>query len=160
MGEIERRDRRLADIGVDMSGKRPEPGLDGVDRLDHAGEVAALDDLLGEPQLLVGETWIFVPDSQRRRHIGFADKIGAEILQRGVGVERLVMGVGVDQHRRLIGHHLLEDREDRFALGEPLPADAGQNLRRVALVERDRPRRPAIGKGETIELVENPGIGR
>ena len=128
MGEIQRRDRRLADIGVDMSGKRAKPGLDGVDRLDHAGEVAALDDLLGETKLFVGEAWIIVPDGQRRRHIGFADEIGAEILQRRVGVERLVMGVGVDQRRGFIGHHLLEDGEDRFALGEPLPADAGENL--------------------------------
>ena len=30
MGEIERRDRRLADIGVGMSGQRAEPGIDGV----------------------------------------------------------------------------------------------------------------------------------
>ena len=48
------RDRRLPDIGVDMSGQAAEPGVDRVDRLRHRGEVAALDDLLDQSQLLVG----------------------------------------------------------------------------------------------------------
>ena len=104
---------------------------------------------------LVGEARIFVPDGQGRRDIGFANEVGAQILQRRVGVHRLVMGVGVEQSRGLIGHHLLEDGEDRFALGEPLPADTGQDFGRVRLVEGDRPRRPAIGKGEAIEFVEH-----
>src|SRR3546814_3356706 len=51
---------------------------------------------------------------------------------------------------------------DRFALGEPLPPDFGQQLRRVGLVEHDRARRPAIGESEPVELVEQarPGRGR
>ena len=60
VGEIERRDRRLADIGVDMARQASEPGLDGVDALGDAGEVAALDHLLDEAQLFVG--------GARRRH--------------------------------------------------------------------------------------------
>ena len=53
--EVERRDRRLADIGVDVAGERSEPRLDGVDALAHAGEVAALDGLLDQTQALVGD---------------------------------------------------------------------------------------------------------
>ncbi len=42
--EIERGDRRLTDIGVEMAGQRAEPRLDGVQSLGHAGEVTTLND--------------------------------------------------------------------------------------------------------------------
>ena len=138
VGEVQRRDRRLTDIGVSVPGQRAEPGFDRVDRLDHAGEVAALDDLLDQPQFLVGEARIVVPDGDGRGDVGLADDVGAQLLERGVGVHRLVVGVGVEKRRGLVGHHLLEDRGDRFALGEPLPPDLGQQLRRIGLVEHDR----------------------
>ena len=131
-------------------------------RLAHAGEVAALDGLLDQTQPLVGDAGIVVPDRDGRGDIGLADEIGAELLQRRVGVERLVGGVAVHQHRRLVGHHLLQDRHDRLALGEPLAADAAEHLGRVGLVEADRARRPAIGEGEPVEIVEQarPGLRR
>src|SRR3546814_14324589 len=69
VGEIERRNGRLADIGIDMAGEAPKPGLDPVHALDGAGEVAALDDLLGEPQLFGRDGGILVPDGERRGHI-------------------------------------------------------------------------------------------
>ena len=126
----------------------------------HAGEVAALDDLLDQPQLLVGDARIVVPDRDGRGDIGLADDVGAELLKRGVGVHRLVVGVGVEKRRGLVGHHLLQDRRDRFALGEPLPPDLGEQLGRVGLVEHDRARRPAVWEGEPVELVEKAGRGR
>src|SRR3546814_20377294 len=46
--------------------------------------------------------------------------------------------------RSLVGEHLLEDRRDALALGEPLAADAREQLGRIDLVEHDRPCRPAI----------------
>ena len=55
VGEVQGRDRRLADIGVDMAGQRSEPGLDRVDAFAHAGEVAALNGLLDQAQALVGD---------------------------------------------------------------------------------------------------------
>ena len=160
--EVERRDRRLADVGVDVAGQAAEPCLDRVHGLAHAGEVAALDGLLDQPQPILGDAGILVPDGDGRRDIGLADEIGAEFLERGVGVERLVGGVAVHQHRRLVGHHLLQDRHDRLALGEPLAADPAEHLRRIRLVETDRARRPAIGKGEPVEIVEQarPGLRR
>ena len=61
VSEVEGRDRWLADVGVDMAGKAPEPSFDRVDRLGDAGEVAALYDLFDEPQLFVGGCRLVVP---------------------------------------------------------------------------------------------------
>ena len=49
-----------------------------------------------------------------------------------------------------------------FALGEPLPPDFGQQPGGIGLVEQDRAGRPAIRKGEPIELVQDArgGCGR
>ena len=147
MREIERRDRRLADIGVDMAGQAPEPGLDRVHAFGNHREVATLNDLLDQPELLGGDTRIGVPDADGRRHIGLADDVTTEFLQGEISVRRLVGSVAVYQHRRLVGHHFLEDRGDRLALREPLAADAGKELGRIGLVERDRACDPAIRKG-------------
>ena len=60
---------------------------------------------------------------------------------------------------RLVGHHLLEDRHDRLALGKPLAADAGQDLGGIGLVERDGTGRPAVGKRQSVELIEDSRMG-
>src|SRR4051794_36071166 len=64
------------------------------------------------------------------------------------------MSVAVQQCRGLVGHHLLQDRRDRLALGEPLAPYPGEHPICVGLVETDRPGRPAIGKGQSIEVVQ------
>ena len=51
MREIEGRDRRLPDVGVDMTRERTEPRLERVHPFDHAGEVTALDDFLDQGEL-------------------------------------------------------------------------------------------------------------
>ncbi len=140
VGEIERRDRRLTHVCIDMAGQTAEPGVHRVHRLDHRREVAALDDLLDQPQFFVGKTRVGVPDRDRGGDIGHAGDVGAELLQGHVRVGGLVGGVGVHQHRLFVGHHLLEDRGNRLALGEPLPPNFGQQLGRVGLVEEDRTR--------------------
>ena len=61
------------------------------------------------------------------------------------------------KRRGFVGHHLLQDRGDRLALGEPLPPDFGQQPGGIGLVEHDRAGRPAIGEGQPVELVQNPG---
>ena len=159
VGKVQGRDRRLANIGIDVAGQASEPGLDGVHALGDAGEVAALDDLLDQPQLLVSDTRVFVPDRDGGRHIGLADRVGAEFLERRVGIHRLVVGVGIEQRRGFVGHHLLQDRDDRLALGEPLAADAGQDLGGVGLVERDGAGRPAVRKRQPVELIEEARMG-
>ena len=82
MGEIEGRDRRLPHIGIDMPRQAAEPGLDGVHRLDHAGEIAPLNDLLDQAELFIGCTGIAVPDGDRRRDKGLSDLIRTQFLQR------------------------------------------------------------------------------
>ena len=94
VGEVEGRDRRLAHIGVDVTRQAAEPSLDRVDAFGDAGEIAALNDLLDEAKLLVGDAGILVPDRDGGGHVGFADQVGAELLERRVGIHRLVVGVG------------------------------------------------------------------
>src|SRR3546814_2561849 len=72
VGEIEGGNRRLADIGIDMARETPEPGFERVHAFDRAGEVAALDDLLDEPELLGGERRIAIPYGDRRGDISDA----------------------------------------------------------------------------------------
>jgi hypothetical protein len=82
VGEVQRRDRRLADVGVDVTWQASEPGLDGIHAFGDAGEIPALDDLLDQPQLLVSGARVVIPDGDGRRHIGLADCVGAEFLKR------------------------------------------------------------------------------
>ena len=69
VSEVEGRDWWLADIGVDMAGKAPEPSFDGIDRLGNAGELAALDDLFDQAQLPVGGCCVLVPNRDSSGHI-------------------------------------------------------------------------------------------
>jgi len=62
VSEVEGSKRVAAHIGIYVSRQAAEPGFDGVHRLDHAGEIAALNDLLDQPQLFVGTTGVPVPD--------------------------------------------------------------------------------------------------
>ena len=110
--DVERRDRRLTDIGVGVAGQRPQPRFDHVDRLGHAREIAALDDLLDETQLFVGAARIVIPDCDGRGDVCLSDNVRTQLLERGIRVHRLVVGIGVEQGRCLVGHHLLEDRGD------------------------------------------------
>ena len=102
----------MSDIGVDMSGQRSKPGFNRIHRFCHAGEVATLYDLLDKAEFLFGDAGVIVPDRDGRGHIGLPDQIGAEFLQCRIGVHRLVVGVGIEKRRRLIGHHFLEDGGD------------------------------------------------
>ena len=157
--QVERRDRRLSHVGVGMPGKGTKPGIDGIDPLHHAGEVAALDHLLDETQPFVGNAGILIPDRDGHRAVGGADRVRAELLERRIGVDGLIVRIGVDERRCLVGHDLLEDSRDGLPLGEPLTAYARQQPGGVGLVEEDRPRRPAVSEGQTIEFVEQPRRG-
>src|SRR5215475_7905204 len=104
MRQIKSRDGRLTYIGVDMPRQAAKPGFDRVDGLRHAGEVTALDYLLDEPELLVGNTSILIPNRDCRGDIDLSDDVGAKLLECGIGIERLVAGVAIDEHRGLVGH--------------------------------------------------------
>src|SRR5215831_14601068 len=160
MRQIKGRYGRLAHIGVDMPRQAAKPGFDRVDGLRHAGEVAALDRLLDEPELLVRDASILIPNRDCRGDVDLPDDIGTKLLECRIGIERLVARVGIDEHRGLVGHDLLEDRPNRLALGKPLLPDPGHNPRCVYLVQADRPRAPPIWKRKPVEVIENSGMSR
>ena len=64
-----------------MTRQGAEPGLDRIHRLRNAGKIAALDDLLGQPELFGGDASIFVPDVYSRGDIGLTDLIRSQLLQ-------------------------------------------------------------------------------
>ena len=127
VGEVEGRDRRLADVGVDMArAALPSQASTALTRLAHAGEVAALDDLLDQAQPLVRDARIVVPDRDRGGDIGLRRRDRSRAPAAPASASSALLAASVSSSdRRLVGHHLLEDRHDRLALGEPLPADAG-----------------------------------
>ena len=88
------------------------------------------------------------------------DDVGTKFLECRVGIEGLVAGVAIDEHRGLVGHDLLQNRTNRLALGKPLLPDPGHNLRGVCLVQADRPRAPPIRKRKPVEVIENSGMSR
>ena len=143
-----------------MTWQAAEPGLDRIHRLNHAGEIPALDYLFDEAELFVGRRGLVIPNCDSCRDKGFPDLVRAQLLERGIGIHRLVMRVGIEKGRSLVGHHLLQDRGYRLPFREPLPPDPGQEFCRIRLVEHDRAGRPAIGEREAVQVVENPGRRR
>ncbi len=81
--------------------------------------------------------------------------VATQHLQCHVRIDHLVVGVAVQQLRGAIVHHLAQQRGDRLALVEPLSSQPSQRLGRIALVERDEPRDPAIGEILVVEPVED-----
>ena len=135
VGEIEGGNRRLAHIGVSLAGQRSKPRFDRIDAFGDAGEIAALDDFLDQPELLGCHAGVPIPHRHRGGDIDLADIVRPELLQGHVGVGGFVGGVGVDQDGGLVGHHLFQDRGDAFPFGEPLAADLGQQPDGVGLVD-------------------------
>ncbi|MNJ59772.1 hypothetical protein D3C77_554700 [compost metagenome] len=122
MPQVERGDQRLADIGVGVAGDRRQPGLHRVEALDDGDETAALDHPLDTAQLLVGDLGVCIAHRHGGGHIAEGDLVGAEFLQRRVGVAGLVRGVAVEQRAFLLKDRFAQQRQDALALGEPLPA--------------------------------------
>jgi hypothetical protein len=85
---------------------------------------------------------------------------GSQSLQRLVGVDRLVGGVAVDQRALLLEDGLAQQGDDALALGEPLPAQAGELFLAVGLVEKQEAGGPAVGEAQPVEVVEQAGPGR
>ncbi len=90
MGEVQGGDRRLTDIGVDVSRQAAEPDLDGVQALRDRREIAPLNHLLDEAQLLRGDGGVLVPHRDRGGDIGVADLVGPKFLQGQVRVGGLI----------------------------------------------------------------------
>ena len=80
MRQIEGMDERLADIGIDMAGQRPEPGFHRIDAFANSGEARAMDHALDRTQLFLHDMTILVHDGDRRRQITERDVIATKRL--------------------------------------------------------------------------------
>jgi hypothetical protein len=70
-----------------------------------------------------------------------------------------VVGVGIEQGRLLVEHHLLQDGAQGFALGKPLPPIARKRSMGLRPVERQEARGPSIGDAEPVQIVEHARKG-
>jgi hypothetical protein len=86
--------------------------------------------------------------------------VAAQLLQGGVGIGRLVAGVGIDQRAFLLEDGFAQQRDDVLALGEPLAAQAPKFPFRLGFVQAEKARAPAVGKAQAVEVVQNPRPGR
>src|SRR3546814_14932620 len=80
MREVERRDRRLADICVWVAGKRPQPGFERVQPFGDAGEIAAARDLLDRLELEICTA------RTDRKSVGEGESVSVRVELGGGGV--------------------------------------------------------------------------
>ena len=149
---------RLADICVEMSGEAAEPCIYGVHRLPNGHEAAFVQDAFGFPHALINDAPLLIVYDNRRRQKPERNVVGAELLQRGVRIRRLIISVRVYERACFIEQRLLDDCGDGFAFGEPLAAVFGEFGGRPRLVHGDKPRCPAIGKCERIKRIQKAGF--
>jgi hypothetical protein len=81
--------------------ERGEPGVDGVERLLGDDETAAPQHTTDRFDLVRDPIPIVVPEGHGRSEEAIGDVIGAKLLERRVGVHRLVLGVAVDERALL-----------------------------------------------------------
>jgi hypothetical protein len=84
------------------------------------------------------------------------DVIAAEGLQRQIGIDDVIFRVGVEKLGGLIVEHLAQQRADRLALDEPLPAQFCHGLGGFGFVEGNEPRHPAKREILMAERIQNP----
>lgn len=154
MREVQRMNKGCADIGVKMAREAPEPGVDRIDAFADGDKAAAIEDAFNLLRFGVGVGDIDIRNNDAAGEIPKSDIVAPKFLQRRIRVRRLVVGVSVEEDAFLIEQRLLDDCGDRLPLGEPLPAVFADLFGRDLLVERNEPRRPAIGEAEAIERVE------
>ena len=117
-------------------------------------EAATVDDALDREEFFVDGRRAGIGDDERGGQIAIGDIVRAQLFERTVGIARLAVGIGIDQRRLAIEHHLAQHRADRFAFGKPLPPEFGQLTRRLGLVEGDPARHPTVGETEIVEGIE------
>ena len=96
MGEVQCRQRRLADVRIDLAWDAAEPCFDGVDAFDGCCEVPALDDFFHQPKLLV----VIDETEECDRAVYFASRRAARI---GGNVVMLRVNETHDQSQQWLG---------------------------------------------------------
>ena len=144
VGQVQGRDDRPADIAVIVAGQGREPGVGGVEGLGPGDEAETVDLALDQGELFPGDVVILIPDHDHRGEHAEADHVLGELGERVIGITGLVQGIGVDHGAFLLADHFHQQAAEALSLGEPLALQAGQLGLGVALVETEKPRRPAI----------------
>ena len=150
-------DDRLPDVRVGMPGQGPQPCLDRVEALADRGEAPAMQDPLEFKLMLGCDRRRPVPDGHAGRDMAERNQVLAQLLQRPVRVGGFHVGVRIDERRFLAEGDLLQHGQYRLALGEPLPPAAPELTLRLVLPEDEEPGHPAVGEGQVVEVVQQPG---
>lgn len=159
MGEVQRVNDRLSDIGIGLPRQAAEPGFHGIDALADGRKAPAIDHPLDRADLLVRLMRVLVGYSDGRRDVAEGNEIVAKLGESCVGIERLVAGVRVEQCRLFVEHDLLEDRGKRLPLGKPLPPVTRQRCVCLSAIERNEPGCPAVGNAKPVQFVEQARKG-
>jgi len=97
MREVKRVDQGLPDVRVDLTGQRRQPRLDRIDPFSYRREAEPVDDPLDPPDLVFDAGAITIADSDCRGQVAERDMVAAQDLKCEVGIDHLVVGVGVEQ---------------------------------------------------------------
>ena len=150
---------RTACVGIGLTGQRPEPCLHRVDALHLGHETEAVRNLLDLADRFIRRLFIPIGDNNGERCKSGAHRIGAQFLQRVVGVFGLVGGVIVHEQRFFTEERFAQQREETLAFRKPALADALHFAAGVLAIERNETAHPAIGERQAIERIEKTRLG-
>jgi len=106
----------------------------------YGDEAAAINNALNASDARLGSRSIFIHDANGCRQISVRYIVAAEVLERCIGVNGLIVSIAVDQGSRLIHQCFFEQRDNRLTLGKPLPPRLSNDLRGFRFGERQEAR--------------------
>ena len=159
VGQVEAGDHGPPHVGIGFARDRPQPGLDGVEVLDPRHQALGVERRLDRPRPRLRPVGGFAKDADGQAEIAVGAGVGAEGGQGGVALPGLADRIRVEEGRLFLGDGLAQQHPQSLALGEPTLAHPHDLQFRTGLVEGDPPRRPAIGKRQGPETVEQAGTG-
>jgi len=91
-----------------------KPSVNRVDLLMYGDEAAAINNALNASDARLGSRSIFIHDANGCRQISVRYIVAAEVLERCIGVNGLIVSIAVDQGSRLIHQCFFEQRDNRL----------------------------------------------
>ena len=157
IGEVERVQQRSADIRNAVAGQRPQERLDGVDVFDARTETGVMDRLEHVARRGIDELGVLIHQHDDARVVAELHRTARRIGQRGNGIGRHRVGVGIDVRRRgagLLAHEVAQ----ALALLPPARAVAVDPLLRGRRVKQNEAGRPPVAERQAVEEVEDARI--
>ena len=151
-------EKRVADVVRAVPGNGPEERVEAVVVLVlvDGREPEAVDDPLDLELLVLQALRVGVGQEHRLGEVPERHEVGAERLQRRIGVGGLVERIGVLDRRLLAEHRLPKHCRQALAKGQPLLLVALHDLRGGQLVLEDETRDPAVLERQAIQGIEEP----